>query len=610
MALVICGFVFFGVFLGISTHNLSTKKYEFYIFLVIFAVFQLLWLFITNRRSLLWTENNENADANINGILFYSSLLFFLASYFLIAYFGAVSSFITVELFGVYKEFGLHIDALNRIINGNYPWLDFTYPYGFLPVYLSYLLWGIGIHNTNSILYIYLFLNIIAVLLFLFLLKKYSNKRIFLFSSASFLIYLLPSFLQSFNEGGFHNNWLRYLSSLILILLFPEGKFIKVKAFLSGMSLVGIFLIAPEMLIFVAFSLLLFLLFYLYNNAEIKSLLFIFCGIITALIVFLLILPHDNFVMIFKNIYQNVFYQAKIILNNGILSNKIPNLLTDIGLFLKSPSVGVLKDIYSDLIFYFPPVVLAWMSGIIYKNRREALYAIKLSLFWIAIFSAYLKAMGASSLGYALLCTPLIILALAFIYKNHKVANWKIFVLIFLFVFMPSLLQIQQRYLPCLISRGYACEYLKAKRNIDKTIIPLSSASNLQYFYKDEVDDFMKIINFLDIYGSGNFLVLSDMTSLYYFSKTINISKIMLPSLYYDKEDIKIFDNLKDENIVLVSPMDYNYVRFDARHKFPTIFSKLIKDYKMTGSCGPFDFYLKNSLIDGKASDYLICNKY
>lgn len=604
--LLALGFIFFGLIFGLLTKNLSVKRHEFFIFLAVFVVFQCLWIFIAHRKTLMGIE--KKSSPSVNNILFFSSAALFLSVYFASAYLGSISSFFVVDLFGVYKEFGLHVDALNRMVNGSCPWLDFAYPYGFFPIYLSYLLWNVGVNNANSVLYVYLLFNVMAVLLFLFVLKKNSSKKIYLLSSASYLIYLLPNFFQSFNEGGLHSNWFRYLSPMLLIILFPEGRLVKLKAFLSGLCLVGIFLISPELLVFIILSSFLYLLFYLYyNRGEIKNLFFIFCGIIAALFIFFIILPSGDLIVVLNNIYQNVFYQAKMIINNSVLSIRMPNLFTAVYLFFQSPSIDALKNIYISFIFYLPPIVLAWILGVIYKNKNNSPYVIKLGLFWVAIFSTYLKALGASSLSYALLSTPLLILAISFIHKEAKKVSWKALIFVLFFILISSLWQIQQRYFPCLISDGYACGYSRDKRNIDKVVIPLSLASGWQYFYKDDVDDFVKIVDFLNTYGQGNVLILSDMTSLYYFSKDVDVSRIMLPSLYYDKSDLMAFDKPVNANIVVVPFRGYNYVDFNIDYRFPVISSNLRQNYKNIGSCGPFEFYLKNNL--DISSDYLKCKK-
>lgn len=619
-------FLFFGIIFPVIKHFFphffEFRQVEIIFFICLFFLVTMLWFFIANRR--IKTDQDEvdelkleTTGARVSVLPSLSVAVIFFLIYLLIAFWGTRSNFVVVDIFNNYKEFGYHLSAVFRFIHGSYPWIDFSYSYGFYQIFLTSLIWDL-IHSADAIIYVLILMNLSAVLIFVFTLRRDCKKTLFFSGIILLFIYLIPFFPTSF-YGGIHANWLRYLSPALLVLVFPCGKYIQSKTLLWGFCAGAIFFIAPELLLFLVVAIPISVA-YLIKSNNFKNLKFYLLGLIFSSIPLVILMDFNDFT--FERliaIFNNIYLQAKLIIHYDLFTLEIPNLLFSFKDFLFSPSFGQVKNLYFDALYFMPLFIVVWLSGLLFitKRRKDAWY--KIFILLIAIFVIFIKSLGYTSLGYAFLSIPLIILAVSITFSNLKADGPKtsnifsnnLFAPLFLFflIFPVSLYSLQQQYLPCLFNQGWSCGEFKIKSLERKMIVPLESAGSIQRYYESDTFNFLEVVNFLRAFRNDRILVLNDLSILYYYIDYVPDYKFLSYSLYNIEEDMESIDSTENVDVIVLShEQDWNWINKDIQSHLPNIFLDLKKRYIFIDSCGPFDFYLNRDVYNEDVGDeYLNC---
>lgn len=520
-------------------------------------------------------------------------LVALIATYIGAMWWGAESSWVPADIFNEHKEFGLHLDALARMNHGAYPWLDFAYPYGLYPITAAWLLWQLT-RDSGALLYVGAFMNICAIALFWAAMRRVASTKYARLGYIWLLAYLSSSMIFSVYQG-LQANWLRYLSPLLIIATWPAtGKIKPLRVVLFGLATGLIFFIAPELSPFVAASMLLALLYLNEQNLR-REWIWYALGLLISCIPALALWENAGFPRI-DSVLGNIFYQSTFILKHNQLTQEMPDLISRIYALLRSDSSAMhaLMAIWTGLLFYLPMTVVVWSIGWIWSHRpmktRRWYIACILT---VAIFIIFLKSLGASSLGYALLTTPIIIVLVG-LFLDTKPTPRSLIGLFSVLVFSSAVYGAQQQLLPCLSSEnGHACRYIQRKKGISKKEITAPGANAIQKFYEDDVEDFEKLVAFLRSVP-GKIMIMSDLTSLYYYAGQKPPGKIMLPSLYLPGADQSEIEALAKEATVIILPKKgYNFID-RVEIIFPKILTEVKRYFTYAGSCGEQDIYVRN----------------
>lgn len=537
-----------------------------------------------------WTERGAKGDSHEPVNKYFAIFIFVLLViiYLVAAFIGVSTNFFTIDLFGTYKEFGHHLDALIRFEHGSYPWLDFAYPYGFYSVLLARVILSI-VHSADSILLADIILNIISLSIVVWSLKNNGNKRSIIFGSLLLLIYLSPDFFTSFYNSGLHSTWFRYISPLLFIIFFPEDRCDKFRIFLWGFSSVLISFFAPELAPLTLFALI-FASCYLFRKFNRQSLSYYWLGSALAFLPFMYFWASSPVSV--ATIFGNIYYQVQFIVNYNQLTAPLLNPLVCLKNLILSQSLQNVKTTFFSVLYYLPVSIIIWQVGYLYINRiNKNVYWFKVLFISVAIFVINLKFLGLSSIGYALLSIPISIVGITIIYRDRRPSG--VLLIILVFVGLASLYSMQQRYFPCLSSpNGDACIFQSEHKNDPKKAISLNGASIVQKYHHSQVADFEELVNYLNRYDSDRVLILADLTSLYFFLDANPTYRIMLPSLYFSKDDFEeIRSKLHEADAVVLPEPGYNFVDADYLNKIIDIYPGFETEFSLQVQFGPLLVY-------------------